>query len=143
MFHESLLQTALDRIGDDLKIIKALTEEERVRLRTSGIIYSKTRPKHMGWALTSQVQPAPQYRLSRGFDPYEDAHRALGFRAYDDEVSNIAQALLPGPPDVQSMRKDGKRVDFSKWHVTDDEKPPGGRSGDNESQGWGPDHGRG
>ncbi len=119
-FHESLLQGALDRLGDNSKIIKDLMEDERVKLRTSGVIYSLTRPKHMGWALTSHVESPADYRSVRGFDPYEDTHRELGFRPYADEVSHIAQQLLPGPPDVQSIRMDGKRAEFSTWYVSDD-----------------------
>lgn len=61
---------------------------------------------------------------------YIEAHREFGFRAYADEISYIAQTLLPGPSDVQSIGKDSKQVDFSRWYILDDQslfgvnKPP-------------------
>lgn len=119
-FDEPILQQHLDRAGDTSRIVKDLTEEQRIKLRTCGSTYAHTRRKYMGWALTSEVEPPSAGRPIPRIDPYMDAHREFGFRAYADEISYVAQSLLPGPPDVQSIRKDGKRVDFSNWHVSDD-----------------------
>lgn len=119
-FEESMLQEQLDRAGDASKIVKDLTEEHRTKLRTGGTAYAHTRCKYKGWALTSEVEPPSAGRLAPQIDPYVEAHKEFGFRAYADEISYVAQALLPGPPDVQSIRKDGKRVDFSRWYISDD-----------------------
>lgn len=119
-FDEQLLQQQLDRAGDTSRIVKDLTEEQRIKLRTGGSTYAHTRRQYMGWALTSEVEPPSAGRPIPGIDPYIDAHREFGFRAYADEISYVAQSLLPGPPDVQSIRRHGKRVDFSRWHVSDD-----------------------
>lgn len=115
-FHESLLQ---DHIGDTSAIVKDITDAQRVELRTGGINYMSTRPKYMGWALTSEV-PFPSDRKAPRYDPYVECHHKYGFRPYSDEIVHVAQALLPGPPDVQSLRKHGKRMDFSKWHLSED-----------------------
>lgn len=45
----------------------------------------------------------------------------FGLQVYADGVSYIAQNLLPRPPDVQSIRKDGKRADFLRWYNQDDQ----------------------
>lgn len=119
-FEEPMLQQELDRSGDTSRIVKDLTEEQRVKLRTGGSAYAHTRRRYMGWALTSEVQPPSAGCPIPRIDPYVDAHREFGFRAYADEISHVAQSLLPGSPDVQSIRKDGKRVDFSKWYISDD-----------------------
>lgn len=119
-FDEPMLQQQLDRAGDTSRIVKDLTEEQRIKLRTCGSTYAHTRRKYMGWALTSEVEPPSAGRPIPRIDPYMDAHMEFGFRAYADEISYVAQSLLPGPPDVQSIRKDGKRVYFSNWHVSDD-----------------------
>lgn len=118
-FHESLLREHLDNIGDASAIIKNITNDQRVELRTGGANYFTTRPRYMGWALTSEV-PFPADRMAPNYDPYVDCHRKFGFRPYSDEIAHVAQALLPGPPDVQSLRKQGKRMDFSKWHISED-----------------------
>lgn len=119
-FDEPMLQQQLDRAGDTSRIVKDLTEEQRIKLRTSGLSYAHTRRQYMGWALTSEVEPSSAGRPIPRIDPYVNAHREFGFRAYEDEISYVAQSLLPGPPDVQSIRKDGKRVDFSRWYISDD-----------------------
>lgn len=119
-FEESMLQEQLDRAGDASRIVKDLTEEHRTKLRTGGTAYARTRRQYKGWALTSEVEPPSAGRPTPQIDPYAEAHREFGFRAYADEISYIAQSLLPGPPDVQSIRKDGKRVDFSRWYISDD-----------------------
>lgn len=119
-FEESLLQEQLDRTGDPSRIVKDLTEEHRTKLRTGGTAYAHIRRQYKGWALTSEVEPSSADRPTPQINPYVEAHREFGFRAYADEISYIAQALLPGPPDVQSIRKDGKRVDFSRWYISDD-----------------------
>lgn len=119
-FEEPMLQQELDRAGDTSRIVKDLTEEQRMKLRTGGLTYAHTRRHYMGWALTSEVEPPSAGRPIPYIDPYVDAHREFGFRAYADEISHIAQTLLPGPPDVQSIRKDGKRVEFSRWYISDD-----------------------
>ncbi|MCJ1262696.1 hypothetical protein MMC22_002566 [Lobaria immixta] len=119
VFHESLLQDHLDSIGDSSAIIKDITEEQRIKLRTGGLNYINTRPKYMGWALTSEV-PFPPNRKAPTYDPYAECRSEYGFRPYSDEIVHVAQALLPGPPDVQSLRKQGKRMDFTKWHLSED-----------------------
>ncbi|MCJ1342003.1 hypothetical protein MMC31_000183 [Peltigera leucophlebia] len=119
-FEESMLQEQLDRVGDASRIVKDLTEEHRTKLRTGGTAYAHTRRKYMGWALTSEVEPPSAGRPTPQIDPYVEAHKEFGFRAYADEISYVAQTLLPGPPDVQSIRKDGKRVEFSRWYISDD-----------------------
>lgn len=119
-FDEPMLQQQLDRAGDTSRIVKNLTEEQSIKLRTGGSAYAHTRRQYMGWALTSEVEPPSAGRPIPRIDPYIDAHREFGFRAYADEISYVAQSLLPGPPDVQSIRRYGKRVDFSSWHVSDD-----------------------
>lgn len=120
-FEEPMLQQELDRAGDTSRIVKDLTEEQRIKLRTGGSAYAHTRRQYMGWALTSEVEPPSEGRPIPRIDPYIDAYREFGFRAYADEINYIAQSLLPGPPDVQSIRKDGKRVDFSRWYISDDQ----------------------
>lgn len=52
---------------------------------------------------------------------YIEAHMGFGLRAYADGVSYIAQTLLPGPSDVQGIRKDGKRAEFLRWYNQDDQ----------------------
>lgn len=118
-FHQSLLQKHLDRIGDSSSIIKTITDAQRVELRTNGMTYIRTRPMYMGWALTSEC-PLPAHRPPQRYDPYVDCHRDFGFRPYSDEIVHVAQTLLPGPPDVQSFRQQGKRMDFARWHLSED-----------------------
>lgn len=119
-FEESMLQEQLEGAGDASRIVKDLTEEHRTKLRT-GTAYALTRRQYKGWALTSKVEPLSAGRPAPQIDPYLEAHREFGFRAYADEVSYIAQALLTGPPDVQSICKDGKRVDVSRRYLSDDQ----------------------
>ena len=118
-FHQTLLQKHLDNIGDPSDIIKNITDAQRMELRTGGLDYIRTRPKYMGWALTSE-SPFPSDQIAPQHDPYTVCHREFGFRPYMDEIIHITQALLPGPPEVHSLRKKGKRMDFSKWHLSED-----------------------
>lgn len=118
-FHESLLQEHLKNSGDSSAIIKDITKDQRIELKTGGLEYMKTHPMYMGWALTSEI-PYVSNQAPPKYDTYVDCHRKFGFRPYLDEIVHVAQALLPGPPDVQSLRNQGKRGEFSKWYLTED-----------------------
>ncbi|MCJ1462923.1 hypothetical protein MMC07_001527 [Pseudocyphellaria aurata] len=115
-FHQSLLQAHLDNISDSSAIVKNLTEVERIELRTGGLNYMKAHAKYMGWALTSE----PSLPASQGYDPHVECHRKFGIRPYSDEILHVAKRLLPLPTDVQCLRTQGKRMDFSKWHLSED-----------------------
>ncbi len=115
-FHESYLQMYLDEIGDTSSIIKTMTEEQRAKLY-GGQAFD-LRKQYMGWALTSEV-PYSMDRPPLKQDLYADCHREFGFRPYADEISHIAQTLLPGPPKVYNPRTQGSITEFSTWQVSD------------------------
>ncbi|MCJ1264982.1 hypothetical protein MMC22_004857 [Lobaria immixta] len=64
--------------------------------------------------------PLPADRKGPTYDPYTECHSEYSFRPYWDEIVHVVQALLPGPLEVQSLRKQGKRMDFTKWHLSED-----------------------
>lgn len=88
-FHESLLQDHLDSIGDSSAIIKDITEDQRIKLRTGRLNYINTRPKYMGWALTSEVSCLAD-RKAPTYDPYAECHSEYGFRPYSDKIVHVA-----------------------------------------------------
>ena len=118
-FHESLLRHHLSSAGDNSTIIKEIPDDTRRDFRRCANDYLLSRPMYMGWGLTSAVPLLASGERS-GADLIEERRAKFGYRPYADEILHVAKPIFPQGTDTQSLIYQGKRSDFTQWHISED-----------------------
>ncbi len=116
-FHESLLQAHLNTTDTTCTIIKDLPEDARRDLCIAQPEYLLSRPKYMGWGLTTPTKYPTSHREYKFQQHFDDNVQKHGCRGYGGEILHLAHNILPQGVRIHHSFTE-KFDNFNSWHIT-------------------------
>ena len=116
-FHESLLQAHLNTTNPTCTIIKDLPEDARRDLCIAQPEYLLSRPKYMGWGLSTPTNYPTSHMDHRFQQHFDDNIQKHGCRGYAGEILHLAHNILPQGVRIHDSFTE-KFDNFNSWHIT-------------------------
>ena len=116
-FHESILQAHLNATDTTCTIVKDLPQDSRRDLCIAQPEYLLSRPKYMGWGLTTPTNYTTSHSEHKFQQHFDDNIHKHGCRGYAGEILHLANKILPQGVKIHDSFTE-KFDNFNSWHVT-------------------------
>ena len=117
-FHQTLLEGILRSINSNMEIIKEISDADRVGITQVHPRYQSTRPKYMGWGLTTPTSYGSNEEDTERQRRFRDNLTYQEVRGYAGEVLSLVKLILGEGVFVHDSWAKCKH--FELWHLTHD-----------------------